>query len=110
MLLLVLLPFLPLLPLPILADGATGLLSTAAGGGRTKDAEPDDITAPIPKISRGFLASPEPLRFAARDAVPVLAPVPFLFLRFATMKKGVSFCSAPKEAKLAFCLAQLFFY
>ena len=54
--------------------------SVAAGTGAAERAkeedEPADITAPIPKISRGFFVSPEPLRLAVRDAAPVPVPAP----------------------------------
>lgn len=66
-------------PLPPSLLLLSPILAAGAGGGAAErakeDDEPADITAPIPKISRGFFASPEPLRLAVRDAAPVPAPV-----------------------------------
>lgn len=65
---------------PTLAPGAPGLLSEA-GADRTKDDDPAAIAVPIPKTSRGFLASSETARLAMRDAVPVPVPVPVPLFR-----------------------------
>lgn len=80
-------PPLLLLLLPVLAAGA-GLLS-AAGAERDDDDEPDDITAPMPKTSRGFFTSSEPARLVVRDAVP--APAGSISFRAKRVRSSIYF-------------------